>query len=558
MKTVMEAAQGLCDCDLVLKNARVVNVFTDQIMAGDIGICNGRIAGIGTFRGEEETDLQGRYVLPGFIDAHLHIESSMVTPAALAPVLLSKGVTAAVCDPHEIANACGVPGIEFMLENAEHCELDYLFNIPSSVPSCDFEVNGAGCLQAAHMKPLLDRYPGRIAGLAEVMRMQDVLDGRPQMQEKLDLFEKAGLVIDGHAPGLTGAGLQGYKAAGIENDHEAETADQAIERLQNGFTLFLREGSGARNLEPVLTGLLNRHIPLNRCCFCTDDKHIEDILAEGTIDWCLRKAVALGCAPLEAVKMATINPAVHYHLKYKGAVAPGCDADLVVVDDLKDFRIRAVYKNGYPAADNRKPLPAAGFTENTVHLPSFGVRDLEKALNRSHVIELVPGQLYTRHLPASSLAGDELAGCGYVCAVERYGKTGEFACGLLKGFGLQDGALAASYAHDSHNVIAAGDSLEAISLAIHELERIQGGFVLVKDGRIAEVLPLEIGGLMSSRQADSVAMQAARMKKLARKMGVPEGIDPFAALSFLSLPVIPEIRITPQGLYDVKKRQFLD
>lgn len=556
MKRIIEAALQDRPCDLVLKNARIVNVFTDQILEGDIGICGGRIAGIGSMEGKEETDLQGRFVLPGFIDAHLHIESSMVTPQALSPVLLSHGVTTAVCDPHEIANACGLPGIRFMLDNAGLSRMDYRFTLPSSVPSCDFEINGAGTLSARDMEPLL-AHP-RVAGLAEVMRIPDVLSARPEMMEKLAVFQSAGLVIDGHAPALSGHHLQAYKAAGIENDHEAMTAEEAIERLQNGFTLFIREGSGARNLEPLLGGLLNAHMPLTRCCFCTDDKHIEDILQEGTIDWCLRKAVSLGCPPVEAVKMATLNPAVHYHLKNKGAIAPGYEADLVVVDDLKDFRIHAVYRTGQPVTEPVAGPAVTGQLEDTVHLPAFTARDLEQALRKDQVIGLVDHELYTLNLPASSLTADDLASCSYVCAMERYGKTGEYACGLLKGFNLKGGALAASYGHDSHNIIAAGDSFEDLALAIHKLEEIHGGYVLVREGRIAATLPLEIGGVMSREDAQTVADAALRMKKLARDMGVPEGVDPFATLSFLSLPVIPEIRITPQGMYDVKKRRFLD
>lgn len=571
-KCQIEAALGRRECDLVLKNARIVNVFTDQILDGDIGICQGKIVGTGSYAGKQEIDLKGKYVLPGLIEAHFHIESTMLTPAALGSVLLSQGVTTAICDPHEIVNACGSKGMEFMLENARKSALDYYFMIPSSVPCCDFEVNGAGQFDVTQMEPFIGQ--DRVLGLAEVMRMDDILQGRTEMLEKAARFKEAGLTIDGHAPMLSGATLQAYRQAGIENDHEAATAAEAIERLQNGFTLFLREGSGAHNLEDLLSGLLNAHMPLSHCCLCTDDKHIEDILKEGTICWSVKKAVSLGCPPIEAIKMATLHPATHYHLKTKGAIAPGFDADLVIVDNLREFTILNVYKNGQSVLLSANSLHSnhpdsyvldPGKLEkeypalvNTIHLPSFDEHDLNKALVASPVIELVDNQLLTRSVDAADLSDGQKAQCNYVCAMERYGKTGEFACGLLKGFNLHDGALAASYAHDSHNIIGAGDNFKDLALAIHELEAIGGGYVLVEKGQVIFRLPLPAGGLMSNQDAQSVNQIAAQMKAKIRQMGVKPGVDPFTTLSFLSLPVIPEIRITPQGLYDVRRREFIN
>lgn len=576
LRNLIEAAQSQTLCDVVLKNARIVNVFTDQVLEGDISIYKGKIAGIGTtYKGLKEIDLEGKTVVPGFIDAHFHIESSMVTPAALGNVLLSQGVTTAICDPHEIVNVCGSKGMEFMLENARKSALDYYFMIPSSVPSCDFEVNGAGQFDVAQMEPFIGQ--DGVLGLAEVMRMDDILQGIPKMLEKVVRFKEAGLTIDGHAPMLSGAPLQAYRQAGIENDHEAATAAEAIERLQNGFTLFLREGSGAHNLEDLLSGLLNAHIPLSHCCLCTDDKHIEDILEEGTICWSVKKAVSLGCPPLEAIKMATLHPAMHYHLKTKGAIAPGFDADLVIVDNLREFKILNVFKNGQSvllSADSlhsnhpdssvldQNGLEQNGLEQeypnlvNTIHLPAFDERDLKKALVASPVIELVDNQLLTRSVDVADLSDEQKAQCNYVCAMERYGKTGEFACGLLKGFNLHHGALAASYAHDSHNIIGAGDNFKDLALSIHELEVIGGGYVLAEKGQVIFRLPLPIGGLMSHQDAQSVNQIAAQMKAKIRQMGIRPGVDPFTTLSFLSLPVIPEIRITPQGLYNVPMRYF--
>lgn len=575
MKAFMQVARKQIPADMVIYNARIVNVFSKQVLSGEIAIYRNRIAGIAyrdrgeiPYAGVREIDAQGAYVIPGLIDAHLHIESSMVTPTVLSSVLLSHGVTSAVCDPHEIANATGTEGIDFMLEDAEKADVDYFFMIPSSVPSCDFETNGAGEFLASDMNSYLSR--NNVLGLAEVMRFTDVLDMDQRMEDKLTLFDhgRGKWILDGHAPGLSRADLQAYRAAGISNDHEAVNAYEAIERIQNGFQLFIREGSGARNLEGLLGGLLAHGMPLNHCSFCTDDKHIEDMIEEGTIDWCLRKAVAMGTDPIDAIMMGTINTAMHYGLKSKGAIAPGYDADLVIVNDLKSFEILDVIKDGVSVSDetfgNHKiEQPAVPETlkkyalEESVKLPRLNVSDIEDALDRRHLIEVVDGQLLTIHRDALQepdlLYEDDL---NLVVAVERYGKSGQFAAGLLKGFCLKGGAIAASYAHDSHNVIAAGDSAQDIVIALNELERIQGGFVLVENGSVYQSLALPVAGLMSAEPAQKVSETADRMKEKAREMGVPKTIDPFAHLSFLSLPVIPEIRITPQGMYDVVHQCF--
>lgn len=559
---LMRVCRGDEPADLVLINGRLINVFTDEILEEPIAIADGKIAGIGDYEGKQVVDLQGGYVLPGLIDAHLHIESSMASPSVLSPALLAHGVTSAVVDPHEMVNAAGAAGLDYMLEDAAQAEIDYFFMIPSSVPSCDFEVTGCGTFSAEEMKPYLDS--PQVLGLAETMRFGDVIEQEERMQAKLDLF--ADRVIDGHGPGLKGKALQAYHLAGVANDHEATTGQDAIDRLRAGFWLLIRQGSGAKNLRDLLKALLEKKIPLDRCAFCTDDKHLEDILEEGTIDDCLRQAVALGCSPLQAVRMASLQPAVHYGLKHKGALSAGYDADFLVVRDLKDFEIESVWKDGRPAdlslRAGRVDIPQA--LRHSVHLPSFTADDLQP-VSTSVAMEMVGGQLLTgrKEVFFEVREGETLAQAldrtdlNLLCAMERYGKTGEFACCLLSGFGLKNGAIAASYAHDSHNAIALGDSPEDIALALRTLESADGGFVLVENGTVWKALSLPGAGLISTQCADSLADEIEAMKTKAREMGVPQEIDPFANLSFLSLPVIPELRLVPQGLYEISSRSFL-
>lgn len=561
MEKLIRVSRGLEKADLVLKNGKIVNVFTHQILEKDLAIADGRIAGIGSYEGKKEVDLKGKYILPGLIDAHLHIESSMAIPSVLSGVLLSHGVTTVITDPHEIVNAAGKAGLDFMLEDAHHAAIDYFFMIPSSVPSCDFEVNGAGKFLASDMEEYKDR--DNVLGLAEAMRFFDVINQNPEMKAKLDLF--ADQMIDGHAPGLDGKDLQAYRAAGVANDHEAVSIEEAVERLQDGFHLLIREGSGARNLKEILGGLLERQIPLNNCSFCTDDKHLEDIFEEGTIDWCLKEAVQIGCNPMDAVCMATINTASHYHLRQKGAIAPGFDADLAVVEDLTSFTVDSVYKAGekvFPASKEQETgyadIPLA--LSRSVQLPEIRAEDIVLSTEdgEADLIEIISSQLLTRHL-RQKIDPEALPDQEYnlLLSVERYGKTQEFACCLVKGFHIKNGAVAETYAHDSHNVIAAGDSVSDVLLAVSKLQENQGGYVLVENGEVFDALPAKAAGMMSDEPAEIICEKISRMKKKAREMGVPQGVDPFATLSFLSLPVIPEIRLTVKGLYDVTNQTLL-
>lgn len=569
-KNLLETVLKKKKADLVLKNARIASIYTGRILEADLAIEKDRIAGFGNYAGEKEIDLQGAYVLPGLLDAHFHIESSMSTPSALSPVLLKHGVTTVIADPHEIVNAAGKEGLEFMLKDAAHSGVDYFFMLPSSVPSCDFEVNGQGEFDAEKMSCFLSDQ--RVLGLGEVMRMQDVLDGDDRMTEKLSIFEDR--IIDGHCPGLKKEELQAYRAVGIVTDHEASTPEEAIERLDSGFHLLLRQGSGAKNLEDLLGGLLKEKVTLEHCSFCTDDKHLEDMEEEGTIDQDIVMAQQTGAGFMDALRMATVNTAYLYGLKDRGAIAPGLLADLVIIRDPALMDIQAVLKNGrfvWSRKDSSIPdLPVveehsvacqseiSSSMKNSIHLPALKGELLASALQKDYGIELVPHQLLTRLLKGEALLEHcPDSRCNVLLSAERYGKTGEYALCPLVGYHLHHGAVAMSYAHDAHNVIAISDSFEDLLLAVNKLQEIQGGIVVVSQGEVFDALPMEVSGLMSTLPAVEIAEKVRQMKDQVRKMGVPEGVDPFATLSFLSLPVIPEARLTPQGLFDTETGTFL-
>lgn len=565
-KRLISSALGEEPADLVLTNCRVVNVFTRQILEKDIAVTDGVIVGIGDYEGKQKTDLQGQYVIPGLIDSHIHIESTMTIPSILSPVLLSKGVTTIIADPHEIVNAAGREGLDFMLEDGKSADLDIYYMVPSSVPSCDFEINGAGVFSSEEMQEYLNNE--QVLGLGEVMRFNDVLNQNEEMRRCLDLFKDK--VIDGHAPGLSGKKLNAYRLAGIETDHEAITVKEAIERLQNGFALLMREGSGAKNVKTLLSGLLKENISLMNCCFCTDDKHLEDILEQGTIQLCLQEAVECGCDPLEAIRMGTLNAARTFGLRSKGAIAPGYDADLVVVKDLEDFSISAVYKSGKLTDPNwsgcrqetqSSEKKLSGFIpeslRNSVKLPDLSREDVETGQGRQIAIEMVQGQLQTRKVMTDAEESVPSQTYNLLLAAERYGKKGSHAICLVKGFNLKNGAIASTVAHDSHNIIAAGDNAEDLLIAVSRLEAIEGGIVLVENGKVYEEIPLPAGGLMSAENPVILAEKMIKIKNKAQQMGVPQGIDPIGNLSFLSLPVIGEIRLTTEGIYDFERQCFI-
>ena len=552
-----DIARGLKKADFVLKNAKIVNVFTEEILEGDIAVADGMIAGIGTYEGIRETDLEGKYVCPGFIDSHLHLESTLVTPKELISQAALCGTTSFIVDPHESANVAGLAGIDYILRETEEVSANVFVMMPSCVPATGIDDN-ACTITAEMMKPYLKNK--RILGLGEVMDYISVVEGSPHMHEKLCLFD--GKVRDGHAPFLEEPDLQAYVMAGISTDHECSAYAYAVREQRNGMTVHIREGSAARNLQDIVQGIVENHMSTEGFCFCTDDKHIEDIRREGHINYNVRKAIALGISPIRAIRMATIQPARCYGLQRLGAVAPGFQADLLVLEDLKGVNVLEVYFKGQKVeAENACPVHSCSKElKNTVHVKGFTKEKLKYTGSvPCHVIRMEEGQITTRDITVTDICQDDLEGNGIlqkIAVVERHRGTGMTGVGFVKGFGLRCGAAASSVSHDSHNIIVIGDNDEDMELAVRELIRTQGGYTLIEKHQVYETLELPIMGLMTDMGFEKANEKLERMIRKAHEMGVPGGMDPFIALSFMALPVIPEIRITPRGIYSVTDSTF--
>lgn len=562
-KHLIRVAQGLEPADLVLKNAEVFHVYTGEFILCDIAIADGYIAGTGSYFGIEEIDMQGRYITPGFIDAHVHIESSMLTPYQFAKAALPCGVTTIVTDPHEIANVCGAKGIQYMLDATEQLPLNVYFMLPSCVPATDFEDSGA-VLLAEDLEPFME-HP-RVLGLAEVMNAPGVLQQDENVMAKLEMAGKGR--IDGHAPGLTSSQLMGYAAAGITTDHECITKEQALDRLRAGIKVMLREGSAAKNMRGLLPTVNPDTAPY--FMFCADDKIPAELLDSGYINYMVKTAVEEGVSVANALQIATINAARHYGIKDAGAILPGRRADLLVFDNLDEWKPRQVYKDGRLAVDNGRLLQEgrncdSSSLEHTVNLAPVTVESFRLPLKTemANVIGLVPYQIVTNK---AVLSVKRVDGCAVsdvendilkLAVLERHHATGNIGLGLVKGFGLKRGALASTVGHDSHNLIVIGTNDEDMLAAVQELQRIGGGICIAEDGQIRGVLPLPVGGLMTNEPALMVAKQQAEMIALAREMGVPEFYSPFLTLAFLSLPVIPSLKLTDRGLVDVDSFKFI-
>ena len=553
------AARRLEKADLVLRNAKIVNVFTDRVEEGSIAITNGMIVGIGDFEGKEEIDLKGQYVTSGFINAHLHLESTMVNPQVLIAEAAQHGTTTFIVDPHEAANVSGTDGIDYLLEQTKNSPAHVYVMIASCVPATSIDDNGF-TLTAKEMLPYLDNR--RVLGLGEVMDCLAVINGDPGMNEKLEAFD--GKVKDGHAPGLSDEELAAYVMAGITTDHEGTSYEYIMKERSMGMTCHIREGSAARNLEAIVKGIVENNTNTEGFCFCTDDKHIEDITREGDIDHNVRKAVSMGISPIAAVKMATIQPARCYGLRRTGAVAPGFDADLVVWDSLKDFNAQMVFYNGRRIDKmlKVKPEPCPENLTDTVHLGPVDSEKLKIRLdgNPFPVIRMLPGEIVTR-AEYLTLPGNEYfepdGDIDKIAVFERHKATGLIGVGAIRGFGLKGGAIASSVSHDSHNIIVIGTSDEDILTAVRELERTHGGLTIVENGQVFDTLELPIMGLISDRSHSYVNKKVRRMTSKAHKMGVPKNMEPFITLSFMALPVIPELRCTPRGVYSVTEAKFL-
>jgi adenine deaminase len=557
LKKDIDIAVGRVKAPLVLKNAFIINVFTQCIEKNDIAINEDKIVGIGNYDGVKELDCTGLYVSPGFIDAHVHVESSMVTPEVFSQLLIRRGVTTAVADPHEIANVLGLKGIEFMLENSKKSVMDILFMLPSCVPATEFEDAGA-VLKAEDLSRLIDKE--RVLGLGEVMDTQAVTSGREDMLKKLELFE--GRNIDGHCPGISYKWLNAYLSSGIKTDHECSTYSEALKKVQRGMYVMLREGSATRNLKDLLPAV-NRD-NYSRFLFCTDDRHIEDLIEVGTIDNSIRLAIEQGLEPLKAYTIATYNAAACYGLRNKGAAAPGYKADLVIFEDLYKLNIKTVIKDGEvydkelsfsrtelgnsivlkTVTDEDFRVEAKGEYINTIKLIAHSVETIKqkrKALVRDNLI-----------------VGAESLDCIKIAVFERHQATGKKGIGFVEGFGLKNCSIAQSIAHDSHNIIVIGDKDEDMALAVKAIIELGGGIALVSEGKVLESLSLPIGGLITSENPYIVLEKIRNLNKLARNFGVKDDFDPYLTLGFLALPVIPDIKITARGLFHFEEFKFID
>lgn len=563
LKRLVRTAQGIEAADLVLKNAEVFHAFTGEFIKCDIAITDGYVAGLGTYKGEREIDLSGRYVTPGFLDGHVHIESSMMSPREFSRAVIPTGTTTVVADPHEIANVAGVAGIQYMLDATENLPMNVYVMLPSCVPATPLEDSGAK-LEAADLKPFLS-HP-RVLGLAELMNVPGVLNGDDMVYAKLQLAEH--YLVDGHAPGLTGHPLMGYAAAGIHTDHECATKEQAMERLRAGMYVLIREGTAVKNLRALLP-IVNADTS-SFCCFAADDKIPAELLTEGYINDMVRIAIKEGIPVATALQMATINTARCFGLRDVGAIAPHYKADILVFDDLDSWKPSMVFKDGELAAEHGvmlldPPDVSAEKIEHSMHLAPLQMEQLRMPLpgGEANVIGLIPYQILTKkfRLKVKTVNGEAVSDPGNqilkLAVFERHHASGQTGLGLVKGFGLQRGALASTIAHDSHNLIVIGASDDDMMLAARELERIGGGIAIAVDGEIAGSLALPIAGLMSKEGAETVAQEVGSLIAKAHALGVCEYYAPFLTLAFLSLPVIPELKLTDRGLVDVNAFQFV-
>jgi len=549
--------------DLVIKNGKIIDVFNLDIIEADVAISDGMFVGIGEFEGKQVIDAKNRYVCPAFIDGHVHIESSMVSPSEFAKVVLPHGVTTVITDPHEIGNVSGSEGLSFMIEDSKNLPLDVFLMLPSSVPATSFENNGAD-LKAKDLEPFYS-HP-RVLGLAEVMDFPSLKNAEDSILDKIVMTAKHHGLMDGHLAGVDTNAIDIYRTAGIKTDHECNTAQDALERLRRGMYVLIREGSVAKDLKTLIKVLT----PTNarRCLFCTDDKHLDDLIEEGSIDHNIRLAIEEGISPLQAIQMATLNAAECYRLPDKGAIAPGYDADFLLLDQLETIQITEVYKSGNLVAQNGRFVgkSAAKHVPNTqlmstVHVSELHEKDIQIPFrngNKANIIEIIPNQLITNKLVEQvtvengdfqpSIENDQLK----LVVIERHKNTGNIGLGVVKGFGFTDGAIATTIAHDSHNIVATGTNDGDILVAIQVLKDMNGGLVIVKNKQIMASLSLPIAGLMSDKDSQTVNVELDQLKLSLSQLGFVGEFNPFLTLSFLTLPVIPSLKLTDLGLFDVE------
>ena len=555
---IIAVATGREKADLVLKNAKYLNVFSNEFLSGDIAVANGLIAGVGKYDGKTEIDVSGKLVLPGFIDAHIHLESSMVTPAEFAKAVVAHGTTTVITDPHEITNVMGIDGVEYMIQASQNLPIDVHFMMPSCVPATEIDESGAE-LDCKDIDLYLDNK--KVLGLAEMMNYVGVINGDKNVLSKIVTSQAHHKKIDGHAPELSGNDLNAYIAAGVYSDHECSTFENALEKLRKGQFIMIREGTAAHNLKALMPLLTQQYY--SRCMFATDDKHPSDLLYGGHIDYIVKQALKNGADPIVALKTATHHAARYFLLNNKGAIASGYLADIVVVDNLEDFNVETVFKRGKLVFDGEvKDFSAPTVDEklaekcfDTFHLDSVTPSSF-KVDGKLGLIGLVGGELLTRNLGTADKIDVENDILKIAC-IERHKGTNHIGVGYVKGYSLKSGAVATSVAHDSHNIITVGCNDDDIAVAVNAIKDSKGGIAVVENGKIKALLELPIAGLMSDEPLTTVNEKLENAKSSAYELGADKSIDPFMTLSFLSLPVIPSLRITTKGVFDAENWKML-
>ncbi len=556
---LIAVAAGREKADLVLKNAKYLNVFSNEFLCGDIAVANGLIAGVGKYDGKTEIDVSGKLVLPGFIDAHIHLESSMVTPAEFAKAVVAHGTTTVITDPHEITNVMGIDGVEYMIQASQNLPIDVHFMMPSCVPATEIDESGAE-LDCKDIDLYLDNNK-KVLGLAEMMNYVGVINGDKNVLSKIVTSQAHHKKIDGHAPELSGNDLNAYIAAGVYSDHECSTFENALEKLRKGQFIMIREGTAAHNLKALMPLLTQQYY--SRCMFATDDKHPSDLLYGGHIDYIVKQALKNGADPIVALKTATHHAARYFLLNNKGAIASGYLADIVVVDNLENFNVETVFKRGKLVFDGEvKDFSAPTVDEklaekcfDTFHLDSVTPSSF-KVDGKLGLIGLVSGELLTRNLGTADKVDVENDILKIAC-IERHKGTNHIGVGYVKGYSLKSGAVATSVAHDSHNIITVGCNDEDIAIAVNAIKDSKGGIAVVENGKIKALLELPIAGLMSDEPLTTVNEKLENAKSSAYELGADKSIDPFMTLSFLSLPVIPSLRITTKGVFDAENWKML-
>ena len=556
---IIAAAAGREPADLVLKNATFVNVFSNELSNMDIAVTEGLIVGMGSYHGREEVDCTGRIVLPGFLDAHIHLESSLVSPTEFVKAVLPHGTTTVVTDPHEIANVMGTDGIEYMLQATEGLPVDVRFMLPSCVPATPLDESGAS-LDYRAIDSFYD-HP-RVQGLAEMMNFVGAINGDEQTVEKIVAAQAHHKKIDGHAPDLQGNDLNAYIAAGVYSDHECHDLKDALAKLERGQYIMIREGTAARNLDALMPLLSSQYA--DRCMFCTDDKHPNDLLEKGHIDYIIKRAISLGADPITAVKVACHNAARYFLLNNRGGISPGYLADFVIIDNFRSFNIEQVYKKGVLMVDHGqvRDFPAPEIepylverAHKTFHVASLTAQDFAEKRPRG-IIGMVDGEITTVDAGYSDRIDvdyDVLK----IAVVERHKNTHHIGIGYIQGYGLKSGAVATSISHDSHNIIVVGTNEANMAAAVNRVVELNGGIVVWDQGRPAAEVPLAIAGIMSDEPLVTVNEKLEQAKDVAHSLGVNPGIDPFMTLSFMALPVIPSLRITTRGVFDVTTQSYV-